>query len=294
MVQAARAEPDWLGFIAEEEALAGRFGLAQSERVADRGQEKLLLIATVEELLRHEIALKEITDWGVDLVFPSQFTRERPDVPDIPGKEVTFAFEGPLHNIYATLAVRLSHSTLFRRQAMWQDAASYAATVGGVCGIHLRELEEGRGELVLFYDEQASRPVRTQFETYVADHLRLRALPGTLSRRATRSCPNCGYVLPEELVRRRLERGVPTTRCPVCEETDIALLEEPVASADMAVAEMNRNADQRRDQNADALRLKGKMETGDYDVFLCHNSKDKKQVMAIGERLKERGILPLA
>lgn len=75
---------------------------------------------------------------------------------------------------------------------MWQDAASYAATVGGVCGIHLRELEEGRGELVLFYDEQASRPVRTQFETYVADHLRLRALPGTLSRRATRSCPNCG------------------------------------------------------------------------------------------------------
>lgn len=177
---------------------------------------------------------------------------------------------------------------------MWQDAASYAATVGGVCGIHLRELEEGRGELVLFYDEQASRPVRTQFETYVADHLRLRALPGTLSRRATRSCPNCGYVLPEELVRRRLERGAPTTRCPVCEETDIALLEEPVASADMAVAEMNRNADQRRDQNADALRLKGKMETGDYDVFLCHNSKDKKQVMAIGERLKERGILPLA
>src|SRR5207244_2044950 len=29
-----------------------------------------------------------------------------------------------------------------------------------------------------------------------------------------------------------------------------------------------------------------------YDVFLCHNSRDKKQVMAIGERLKERGILP--
>jgi len=104
MVQAARAEPDGLGFIAEEEALAGQFRLAESERVADTGQEKLLLIATVEELLRHEIALKETTDQGVDLVFPSQFTRELPDAPDIPGKEVTFAFEGPLHNIYATLA----------------------------------------------------------------------------------------------------------------------------------------------------------------------------------------------
>ncbi len=292
MVQAARAEPDGLGFIAEEEALAGGFGLAESERVADKAQEKLLLIATVEELLRHEIALKEITDRGVDLVFPSQFTRERPDAPDIPGKEVTFAFEGPLHNIYATLAVRLSHSTLFRRQAMWQNAASYTATVGGICGIHLRELEEGRGELVLFYDEQAGRAVRSQFETYVADHLRLRAIPGTLTRRVTRACPDCGYVLPEDLVRRRLQSKATTMRCPACEEAVISLIANSAAPADVAVTEMNRSADERRDQSAAALRLKGKIETGDYDVFLCHNSKDKKQVMAIGERLKERGIMP--
>jgi len=292
MVQAARAEPDGLGFIAEKEALAGRFGLADTERVSDPAQEKLLLIATVEELLRHEIALKEITDRGVALVFPSQFTRERPGAPDIPGREVTFAFEGPLQNIYATLAVRLSHSALFRRQAMWQNAASYAATVGGGCGIHLRELEEGRGELLLFYDDQASRAVHSQFETYVADHLRLRALPGTLTRRAILACANCSYVLPEDLVRRRLDRGAVTVRCPDCEETDISLAEEPAAPADVAVAEMNRSADERRDLNAAALRLKGKIETGDYDVFLCHNSRDKKQVTAIGERLKERGILP--
>ena len=45
------------------------------ERAGDRAQEKLLLIATVEELLRHEIALREVTDRGVDLVFPTQFTR---------------------------------------------------------------------------------------------------------------------------------------------------------------------------------------------------------------------------
>ena len=81
-------------------------------------------------------------------------------------------------------------------------------------------------------------------------------------------------------------------RCPDCEETDISLADEPAAPADAAVAEMNRSADERRDQNAAALRLKGKIETGDYDVFLCHNSRDKEQVMAIGERLKERGILP--
>jgi hypothetical protein len=30
----------------------------------------------------------------------------------------------------------------------------------------------------------------------------------------------------------------------------------------------------------------------DYDVFLCHNSRDKEHVIAIGERLKDRGVLP--
>ena len=61
---------------------------------------------------------------------------------------------------------------------------------------------------------------------------------------------------------------------------------------DRADSCLHRSADERRDQNAAELRIRGKIETGDFDVFLCHNSKDKAQVMAIGERLKERGILP--
>jgi hypothetical protein len=38
---------------------------------------------------------------------------------------------------------------------MWPNAASYISSTGGTCGIHLRELEEGRGELALFFDGQA-------------------------------------------------------------------------------------------------------------------------------------------
>jgi len=232
------------------------------------------------------------TDRGVDLVFPSQFTRERPDAPDIPGKQVVFTFEGPLYSIYATLAVRLSHSTLFRRQAMWQNAASYLSSAGGVCGIHLRELEEGRGELALFFDAQAGPAARAQFETYVAEHLQLRALPGTVIRRQIRVCPDCDFVLPEDLVQRRLKRGATTIRCPACEEAIIPLAEEPSALPEAAVAAMNRSADDRRDRNVAETRLRGKIETRDYDVFLCYNSLDRERVKAIGERLKELGILP--
>ena len=241
-----------------------------------QAQEKLLLIATVEELLRHEIALKDTTDRGVDLVFPSQFTRERPDAPDIPGKQVTFAFEGPLHNIYATPGRAAVAFHLFRRQAMWQNAASYTATVGGVCGIHLRELEEGRGELALFYDGQAgpggARPVRD---------LRRRAPAAPGPARNTRPPGDPG--LPELRLRpaRRPRsaqaqpghrpRPVPGVRGKRHRPGD----DQPSCTAEAAVAEMNRSADERRDRNVAEARLKGKIETGDYDVFLCHNSKDR-------------------
>jgi hypothetical protein len=35
-----------------------------------------------------------------------------------------------------------------------------------------------------------------------------------------------------------------------------------------------------------------KRERGEYDVFLCHNSKEKSEVIAIGDRLIQRGLLP--
>ena len=71
MVNAAKREPDGLGFIPQEDALIGRFKMPADERVADKEQEELLLITAVEELLRHELVLKEVTDAGTDLVFPS-------------------------------------------------------------------------------------------------------------------------------------------------------------------------------------------------------------------------------
>ena len=58
------------------------------------------------------------------------------------------------------------------------------------------------------------------------------------------------------------------------------------------MAEMNRSADDQRDRNVAEARLRGKIETKDYDVFLCYNSQDRERVKAIGEQLKELGILP--
>ena len=67
--------------VPEEAVLGGRFRMPEDERLDDRAQEKLLLIAMIEDLLRYEIALREQGDDGAYLIFPSQSTRENPELP---------------------------------------------------------------------------------------------------------------------------------------------------------------------------------------------------------------------
>jgi GTPase SAR1 family protein len=290
LVQAAKDEPDGLGFVKEDDALEGKFRIPEDERLTNPQQERILLNAVVQELLRREIALKEVTDREVDLIFPSQFTRERPDAPQLPGQDVVFTFDGHLYSIYSTLAVRLAHSRFFERDEMWHNSATYKSDAGR-CGIAIREVEEGKGELALFYDEHVVPLVRKQFEAYVVEHLEQRA--GEVTTRRVRACRACGYTIPDDLVRGRISRGKSKMTCPQCDESVIALVDEP-DSVDVrpVVAEMNSNANAQRDQDVAATTLKGKREAGDYDVFLCHNVRDKPQVLRIAAALEERGILP--
>jgi WD40 repeat protein len=294
IVNAAKDEPDGLGSIMEESVQAGRFRMSEDERIRNKENEKLLLIATVEDLLRYEIALREQTNQGPLLVFPSQLTRENPDLPEPEGKAVIFIFEGPLLNIYATLAVRLSHSSLFKKKEMWKNAATYSALVGGTCGIFLRVIEEARGELTLFFDTQATEETKYQFEEFVHVHLQRRAIPENIHRRRMFVCPACETPVTELQAKRRRERGHDWIGCNVCDKRVSLLDREERLTADRfsVVSEMDRSADIKRTREAAGSTLQGKIEIGDFDVFLCHNVRDKLDVKRIGNLLKERGILP--
>lgn len=296
IANAVKDEPDGLGCILEDKARRGEFRIPESERIKDVEQEKLLLISTVEDLLRHEIALREHGEDGQYLVFPSQLTRENPDLPDPEGKAVVYNFEGPVLNIYATLAVRLSYSGLFNKKEMWKNAATYSASVGGTCGMFLREISEGRGELTLFFDAQASEETKFQFEEYIRIHLQRRALPESINRRRIFGCHECSTPIADLAAKRRRERGHDWIACNVCEPPPrISLLdreERLMVASGSKIYEMDRSADLKRNIEAAASTLQGKIATGDFDVFLCHNSKDKEAVKRIGELLKARGILP--
>ncbi len=294
MVNAAKDEPDGLGYLPEEVALAGTFPVSEDERIGNKEQEKLLLLATVEEMLAREIALREQTEDGLLLVFPSQFTREHPDMPEVEGQSVVLRFEGAILSVYATLAVRLSHSGIFNRDKMWRNAATYKANVGGICGMFFRELQEGEGELTLFFDPAASGQTQFQFEEYIHTHLKRRAIRDSIQRRRIFVCLECDTSITARQAELRRERGHNSIRCNVC-DTEVSLLdrEERLAEAPVSVVhEMDEAADAGRDLATAQIVLQGKIETGDFDVFLCHNSEDKDAVKEIGEQLMARGILP--
>jgi GTPase SAR1 family protein len=217
MVNTAKEEPDGLGSLAEEIALAGKFFVPKEQKVTDPGQEQLLLHATVEELVRHDLALRENADDGRYLVFPSQFNRDYEDAPEPKGKAVAITFDGPVQSLYSTLAVRLGHSGLFTtgRAEMWRNAAVFTAKAGGKCGLFLHEFAEGRGRLILFFpDEHSSAETRFHFEEFVLAHAGRRALDGTVELVRFFVCPDCGDPVPDSYVKRLREKGKMEFNCP--------------------------------------------------------------------------------
>lgn len=294
LINVVKDEPDGLGSIAEEKVKVGNFPIPKDERMPNKEQEKLLLIAMIEDLLRYEIALREQVEDGPYLIFPSQSTRENPDLPDPEGKTVTYAFEGPLLNIFATLAVRLSHSGLFKRKELWKNAVTYTTRTNGTCGVFLRDFSEGRGELTLFFEKVTGEETRLYFEEYILVHLKRYAIPESIRRQRIFVCPNCNEPFTNSQVRHRRELGFDWIRCGVCEKR-VSILdseEQPTIVDQMVLHEMDQAANNRRDRETSVSTLQGKMVTKDFDVFLCHNNKDKPKVKEIGEKLKEHGILP--
>ena len=249
------------------------------------------MIATVEELLRHEVVLREETEAGTALVFPSAFRRDLPSAEEPTGDRVEFRFDGPVAVIYATLVVRLSRTERFARRDLWQSAARFAADVGGLCTVHLTQADEGRGVLQLAFDDDMAPIVRLQCEQFVRTHLDRRATPGTVERERLYSCPDCGTPFSREQVRAVRGKGRTSLLCPV-DETRVVSEEAGPGVADNAARAMDASADAARTMAAATSVVRGKEETGDFDVFLCHNVADKPAVRELGARLRERGLLP--
>jgi nucleotide-binding universal stress UspA family protein len=228
-------------------------------------------------------------DW--ELVFPSAYLRGLPTTETPKGDGVVFRFEGPVQNLYATLIVRLARSNLFTRVATWRSAARFAANTGE-CTVFLSLDGEGEGELRIGFDRMPT-PLRRQFERFVHAHLERRATPGTVTRERRYSCPRDGTAFTSEQVEQVVNLGRPHILCPVCENR-VSLRDdyELANGTDQSTAAMDASADAGREAAAASAVLRGKEEVQEFDVFLCHDWRDKPAVRRLAERLRERGLRP--
>jgi WD40 repeat protein len=287
---AVKQEPDGLGSIPEVRVQQGDFPVPAEDRLPNATQEQLLLIAMIDELVRHQLILRES---GL-LLFPSQSTREHPEQHTLDGRcAVIFTFTGQVLSIYTTLVVRLAHSGIFQKLDFWQHVVTYTTRLGGTYGLFLSPRGEERADLGLFFDEAAREEMRFHFEDFIFRHLERQA-SGEVQRRRRFVCPGCGEAFTETQVSNRRARGFTSIRCSIC-DTEVSLLdgEERFAVRSASLAEsMGRAANDQRDRESAQSILQGKIATQDFDVFLCHHGPDKGVVKQIGEQLKHAGILP--
>lgn len=302
LVREVRTKEDELGSIAEAEVLAGQFALPQNVRLKNRDEEKTLLFALVQDLLSYEIALRTETPAGGSyLVFPSEVMRQPLVMNDSQGKlnkTIVFTFEGPIINIYATLAVRLVHSGFFVKPELWQNCMIFSAPAGGICRCELSEPKpnEGKGELHLFFDANASEETRYYFETYVETHLEKFVGKGEFQRQRVYACPLCGEVpFSEGIIKAGRNRGKYLFECPIDGEViDIRDREERLQQRpDPQVHEkMESSADAQRERAVARSVVLGKELIEHYDVYLSYNPHNENAANRLRSQLQEHGYYP--
>jgi small GTP-binding protein len=230
LVRSVRSHADEIGCILEKELLDGKLDYQQLERLPE-SQERTLLLDLNHVLLERGLCLRESTEQGVLLVFPSFFRRERPIPMDRPAAFVTYKFQAFLDEVYATLVVKLHHTTAFEKDQLWHYAADFKTQSGQYVGIKLTPKHESYGEITVYCDPKVPDDTKVLFIRYVNDHLK--RFDENLERVRHYFCSHCGTSV-ENLttVRKRLDAGQKDIICVDCEKRVLLqdLIEQKFAS----------------------------------------------------------------
>jgi WD40 repeat protein/signal recognition particle receptor subunit beta len=296
---AGHGENQAFGVIAEQTILSHKVDIPAEQRVRKPKEEEWMLMATIQDLLRFEVAfLEEGT-----LIFPSQLASGWDGDFEHEGEEqLIFSFEGAITHIYAKLVIRLSHIEQFKRLKLARRKAQFEASDGGICGLKLAE-DNQSGQLSVYFSRDLSTLNRYTFDLFIFDLLKRETPKESLKRKRVYYCTNpaCGgetrIRFDDRFIEARLAMGKNDIICPVCGEyTSIA---EPPISQEMQdalklrQAQLRRYTDQSRDlQLAESL-YRNKQATGNYDIYLEGWGVGAPNVSRLTDLLRLRGILTL-
>nr|VFJ57670.1 MAG: Ras family protein [Candidatus Kentron sp. FW] len=261
VIRAARAHTDEIGCVAESRIHDAAFDFTGVDRLA-RPDEELLLRALVQTFLDHSLCIAEDTGQGKQLVFPSQYRREK-DIPWQPDVFVSYTFEGEWQTIWTTLVVRLWYSNEFEHRELWRNAAEFVSSRGQLLGLKIDNRQgEGEATISLFFHAKVPDELKVIFIEYVHRHLARYAANVRRDRRYV--CPECGTPVTNlDAVRRRLEKGKDFITCQDCDERvpfrdfiEERLESDPVARK---ILEMEKTAKRELDNQALEQILTGHM-----------------------------------
>lgn len=171
VVRKVRKHPQELGCIREDELLIGDLDYQDFKRMENREDEKVVLRALLELFLNRAWCLRQPCDGTALLTFPSYFRRERPEQPSHPSVLVTYRFNGPAEDVYATLVVRLHHTVAFQSTDLWKAAADFKTQTGAKLGFTLQKEGEGTSRLEVYFEPDVDENSRVLFLRYVHEHL---------------------------------------------------------------------------------------------------------------------------
>jgi WD40 repeat protein len=290
VLHAAGADPDGLGEIKEATVREAGFTIPSDSRLADKETEKLLLIATIEDLLRHEVALREDSDDGTYLVFPTQ-TRHRLSLKASLKPWCRFTFEGPVQHVWATLIVRLAHSGVFVRDAVGDDCAVFRSS-GESLALRLVTSDEGEATIHLLSERSEPDHLERLLERFVHAHLKRRAIWNSVVRAGLMVCPDCGFIVPDAMI--DALKPIDSFNCPRCPgriepSTPVAEAED---SGRSEVRALEQTADDERHRVASRTAVQGKEAVHEFDAFIAYNSIDAEDARSLTERLRDSGLNP--
>ena len=190
MTRTLQADEHQRGCLMEERALKGDLAYESSMPRLAGDEERFVLLAMHQTLVERGLCLRQPTDKGNLLVFPSYYRKERPDIVQYPAVQVNYRFTGFLDEIYATLVVRLHHTEPFQQDQLWRYAADFKTNTGVQLGVRLTRRAPGVGELEVYFDPEVAMEEKIIFSKYVHEHLLQQARD--VERLRHYGCPQCG------------------------------------------------------------------------------------------------------
>jgi small GTP-binding protein len=195
VIRTLRADPRELGCMPLRSIAEGKliFQTRQPDgeiKEVDRlpeAEERVVLQAMEQTMLKRSLCLRQ----GDQLVFPSHFGRDRPEVRKLPAAFVSYRFQGFLDDIYATLVVKLAHCGAFPLRDLWRDAADFETLAEHKrLGIKLAREADGRGELKVYCEHGVLPNEQVILASYIHEHLQTKA--ADIVRLRQYICPHCG------------------------------------------------------------------------------------------------------